>query len=141
MTPPLKLDAAIVSLCHAYDPDVVVVSGGAMRSAEVILPSLSDYVGTHLWSSSHRPAFVTPSAPEHSVILGLSALAEQADDDGREGQRGVDHCKRRAASPEASSREEVAQRQPDCAGDRGCCDGDFESEKSDPVHLGITRNE
>ncbi len=72
--------AAVVTLCHAYDPDIVIVSGGAMRSADVILPTLSDYVDAHLWSSSHRPALVTPSAPEHSVILGLSALAERAGD-------------------------------------------------------------
>ncbi|NEN07909.1 ROK family protein [Diaminobutyricibacter tongyongensis] len=67
--------AAIVTLCHAYDPDIVIVSGGVMRSADVILPPLADYVHAHLWSSSHRPAFVTPSAPEYSVLLGLSALA------------------------------------------------------------------
>lgn len=70
--------AAIVTLCHAYDPDVVIVAGGVMRSAHVILPQLVEYVDAHLWSSSHRPAFVTPSAPEHSVLLGLSALAEHA---------------------------------------------------------------
>ncbi|WP_426519336.1 ROK family protein [Diaminobutyricibacter sp. McL0618] len=71
--------AAIVTLCHAYDPDVVIVSGGAMRSADAILPPLSEYVDAHLWSSSHRPAFVTPSAPQYSVILGLSALAGRPD--------------------------------------------------------------
>ncbi len=72
--------AAIVTLCHAYDPDVVIVSGGVMRSADAILPALSEYVGSHLWSSSHRPAFVTPSTPEFSVLLGLSALAERVRD-------------------------------------------------------------
>jgi glucokinase len=70
--------AAIVTLCHAYDPEIVIVSGGVMRSADVILPPLREYVHTHLWSSSHRPAFVTPSTPEYSVLLGLSALAEHA---------------------------------------------------------------
>jgi glucokinase len=70
--------AAIVTLCHAYDPDVVILSGGVLRSADVILPPLEAYVDAHLWSSSHRPDFVTPSAPESSVLLGLSALAEHA---------------------------------------------------------------
>jgi glucokinase len=71
----LAWGAAIVNLCHAYDPDVVVIAGAVMRSTDVILPALSDHVRSHLWSSSHRPAFVTPSVPEHSVLLGLSALA------------------------------------------------------------------
>lgn len=79
--------AAIVTLCHAYDPDIVVVSGGVMRSADVILPSLEEYVDAHLWSSSHRPAFATPSAPEFSVLLGLSALA------GHAGERAATHRK------------------------------------------------
>ncbi len=72
--------ATIVTLCHAYDPDIVIVSGGVMRSADAILPPLADYVDAHLWSSSHRPVLVTPATPEYSVLLGLSALAEQAGD-------------------------------------------------------------
>lgn len=67
--------AATVALCHAYDPDVVVVTGGVMRAADVVLPRLEDYVRRHLWSSSHRPVFVAPTAPEHSVLLGLASLA------------------------------------------------------------------
>jgi glucokinase len=65
--------AAIVGLCHAYDPNLVIVSGGVMRSADVILPALMMYVDGHLWSSSHRPRFVTSAVPEHSVLIGLSA--------------------------------------------------------------------
>ena len=79
--------AAIVTLCHAYDPDVVIVSGGVMRSAAAILTPLAGYVDAHLWSSSHRPAFVTPDTPEHSVLLGLSALA------GHPGDRAATHRK------------------------------------------------
>jgi len=70
--------AAIVGLCHAYDPNLVIVSGGVMRSAETILPRLTTYANEHLWSSSYRPRFTTPASPEHSVLLGLSVLAAQA---------------------------------------------------------------
>ena len=69
--------AAIVGMCHAYDPDVVVVSGGAMRAADVLLPRLEGLVHAHLWSSSHRPPIVTPPEPEHSVLLGLSAASSR----------------------------------------------------------------
>lgn len=69
--------SAIVALCHAYDPQVVIVSGGVMRSASTLLPRLTSYVHSHLWSSSFRPQLVTPSAPENSVLLGLSALASR----------------------------------------------------------------
>ncbi|WP_348786619.1 ROK family protein [Leifsonia sp. NPDC080035] len=69
--------ATIVGMCHAYDPDVVVVSGGAMRAADVLLPRLEALVHAHLWSSSHRPPIVTPPEPEHSVLLGLSAASRR----------------------------------------------------------------
>ena len=72
----LAWGAAIVTLCHAYDPDIVIVSGGVMRSSHAVLTTLTAYVDAHLWSSSFRPDFVTPSTPQHSVLLGLSALAD-----------------------------------------------------------------
>lgn len=71
--------AAIVGLCHAYDPSVVIVSGGVMRSAGLVLPRLIELVHGHLWSSSYRPPLVTPAAPEHSVLLGLSAAVSRKD--------------------------------------------------------------
>ncbi|WP_022891545.1 ROK family protein [Agromyces subbeticus] len=67
--------AVVVGQCHAFDPTVVVVTGGVMRSRDVVLPALVEYVHEHLWSSSFRPAFVTPEAPALSVLRGLAALA------------------------------------------------------------------
>ncbi|MET0843641.1 MAG: ROK family protein [Mycetocola sp.] len=72
--------ATIVSLCHAYDPDVVIISGGVMRSSDVVLPALTAWVNEHLWSSAHRPDFVTPANPELSVLRGLSVIARNATD-------------------------------------------------------------
>lgn len=70
--------AAVVGMCHAYDPEIVVLSGGVLRAADAIVPSIRDYVASHLWSSSTRPDFAVPTAPEHSVLRGLSALATGA---------------------------------------------------------------
>lgn len=67
--------AVIVAQCHAFDPSVVVVTGGVMRARDVVLPALAGYVREHLWSSSFRPRFVTPDEPELSVLRGLAALA------------------------------------------------------------------
>ncbi|NYE69013.1 ROK family protein [Microlunatus parietis] len=67
--------AALVNLCHAYDPEVVIVSGGVLRARDRVLPSLTEYVHRHLWSSAHRPELITPDRPEDSVLRGLAALA------------------------------------------------------------------
>lgn len=67
--------AAVVTHCHAFDPEVVVITGGVMRSADAILPALRDTVYGNLWSSSFRPPFVVPDDPSTSVLRGVAALA------------------------------------------------------------------
>jgi glucokinase len=67
--------AVIVAQCHAFDPSVVVVTGGVMRSRDAVLPALAEYVHDHLWSSSFRPRFLTPDDPELSVLRGLAVLS------------------------------------------------------------------
>ncbi|GLZ78208.1 glucokinase [Actinorhabdospora filicis] len=67
--------ATAVSLCHAYDPEVVILSGGVMRAGTAVAAPIEDYVAAHLWTSSHRPRFVLPERPELSVLRGLSVLA------------------------------------------------------------------
>ncbi|MFB9308152.1 glucokinase [Agromyces hippuratus] len=74
--------AALVTQCHAYDPEVVVVTGGVMRSAHLILPELSRRVHERLWSSSFRPPVVTPVDPATSVLRGAAALASAPDNEG-----------------------------------------------------------
>lgn len=71
--------AAVVTHCHAFDPEVVVLTGGVMRSAEAILPALRETVHQNLWSSSFRPPFVVPEDPSVSVLRGVAALAGDPD--------------------------------------------------------------
>ena len=40
-----------VNLIHAYDPEIVILGGGIMASADVILPAVSEYVRRH----AHTP--------------------------------------------------------------------------------------
>jgi glucokinase len=42
--------AGVVSLIHAYDPEIVVVGGGVMNSYDRILPGITDYVHAHAWT-------------------------------------------------------------------------------------------
>ena len=75
--------AVIVTHCHAFDPAVVIVSGGVMRAADVILPQLRDRVHADLWSSSFRPPFVVPDEPSTSVLRGVAALAATHSSEGQ----------------------------------------------------------
>jgi glucokinase len=42
--------AGAVGLIHAYDPEKIVIGGGVMRSADVILPHIRAYVNEHAWT-------------------------------------------------------------------------------------------
>jgi glucokinase len=67
--------ATAVALCHAYDPEVVILSGGILRAGTAVAAPIESYVREHLWTSSHRPAFVVPDRPDLSVLRGLAVLA------------------------------------------------------------------
>jgi glucokinase len=67
-----------VSMCHAYDPEVVILSGGIMRAGAAVAAPIEAYVREHLWTSSHRPAFVIPDRPDLSVLRGLAVLAAES---------------------------------------------------------------
>ena len=42
--------AGAVSMVHAYDPEVLIIGGGIMKSAHEILPSMSAYIERHAWT-------------------------------------------------------------------------------------------
>lgn len=70
--------AGIVNLLHAYDSEVVVLSGGLMKSADSILPRLTSRIAATAWLPWGTPRFVVAKDPETSVLLGMSYLASQA---------------------------------------------------------------
>jgi glucokinase len=71
--------ATAVNLCHAYQPDLLIFSGGPMRAATGHRRQLADAVDRYLWSSLRRPDLRFAESPEHSVIQGLAVLAERKD--------------------------------------------------------------
>lgn len=73
----LAWGATAVALCHAYDPDVLILSGGIMRAGVAVSGPIEAYVGEYLWSSLESPAFVVPDRPDLSVLRGLSVLAAE----------------------------------------------------------------
>lgn len=42
--------AGLITMIHAYDPEIVILSGGVMKSASVILPELQERVNRYAWT-------------------------------------------------------------------------------------------
>jgi glucokinase len=73
--------AALVTLCHMYDPEIIVLSGGVMRAGERVRAPLEEYLHAHLWPSAHRPPLRIPAEPQFSVLRGLARLAHSTTKD------------------------------------------------------------
>lgn len=70
--------ANVVSLIHAYDPELVIIGGGVMRSGDVILPWIREYTGKHSWTVRGAPRTVAAELGESAGFLGAVPLLEGA---------------------------------------------------------------
>ncbi|MFD2793218.1 ROK family protein [Promicromonospora vindobonensis] len=71
--------ATAVNLCHAYQPELLIFSGGTMHAAAGQRQQLADAVDRYLWSALPRPELRFAETPEHSVVRGLAVLVERKD--------------------------------------------------------------
>lgn len=66
--------AGIVNMIHAYDPEVVILSGGLMNSQHILFAALSDRVSRMSWTPWGEVRILVAGDPDASVLLGLSTL-------------------------------------------------------------------
>ncbi len=71
--------AGIINMVHAYDPEIVILSGGLMKSQQFLLQALYDKVNQKSWTPWGDVKIVVADNPDASVLLGLSALFESAE--------------------------------------------------------------
>lgn len=64
----------IVNMVHAYDPEAVILSGGLMKSKDLLLPYLKDRVYDRAWTPWGKLRFIVAEYPEASVLYGLYHL-------------------------------------------------------------------
>jgi len=66
--------ANAVSLIHAYDPEIVILGGGAMKSGAIIVPAMQDYINRHTWSSWGKAQVRTAELGNSAALLGAVPL-------------------------------------------------------------------
>ena len=69
--------AAITTYIHAYDPEVVVLGGGIMHSAEVIVPYVQERVDRYTWCPSGKVPIVVARLSESAALQGLDYCLTQ----------------------------------------------------------------
>jgi glucokinase len=68
--------ANIVGLIHAYDPELIIVGGGVMKSATHILPFLQTYVERHAWTPWGKVRVAAAELGNNAALLGAVPLLQ-----------------------------------------------------------------
>jgi glucokinase len=66
--------ADAVGLIHAYDPEVVVIGGGVMKSADIIIPYIQSYVHKHAWTPWGKVQVHPAELGNNAALLGAIPL-------------------------------------------------------------------
>jgi glucokinase len=75
------LSVGIVSLIHAYGPDIVVLGGGIMGASSQILLPVQRYVAQHCWTQlAQRVRITAATLGDTAALLGVASLAENGAD-------------------------------------------------------------
>jgi glucokinase len=70
--------AAAVNLVHAYDPEVVILAGGILRSPEPTVSMMQKFIDDHAWVGWGRVRVVKGELGDAAALLGVSYLAGMA---------------------------------------------------------------
>ncbi len=62
--------AGIINQIHAFDPELVIIGGGIMNSANVIIPFIKNKVNKHAWTHWGNVSIVPSKIPNRSALLG-----------------------------------------------------------------------
>ncbi|PWE00608.1 ROK family protein [Marinilabilia rubra] len=65
-----------VNLIHAYDPELLVLSGGVMKSADIIVPFMQNWINKHAWTPWGKVQIKISQAIDDIALLGLGYLVD-----------------------------------------------------------------
>ena len=68
--------ACAVNLIHAYDPELVIFGGGCMKSADQILPAVTEYIRRHAWTPWGRVQVRGATLGNRAALFGAIPLFE-----------------------------------------------------------------
>ena len=69
--------AGIISMIHAYDPEMVIISGGIMQSSDMIIPKIQEKVTQYAWTPWGKVKVVPAHFVNEAVLLGANYMVKQ----------------------------------------------------------------
>ncbi len=68
--------AGVINKIHAYDPELVILGGGVMKSADVIIPFIKNKVNKHAWTPWGKVKIIQSKIPNRFALLGAYYLVK-----------------------------------------------------------------
>ena len=69
--------ATAVGLVHAYDPELILIGGGVMKKADVIIPYVESYVHKYAWTPWGKVRVRAADLGNNAVLMGAVPLLSQ----------------------------------------------------------------
>jgi glucokinase len=69
--------ADAVGLVHAYDPEIIVIGGGVMKSADIIIPYVQSYVQKYAWTPWGKVQVRAAELGNNAALLGAVPLLSE----------------------------------------------------------------
>lgn len=69
--------AAAIAAVHSFDPELLLYGGGVMKSADLILPFIQDYVRSNAWTPWGQVRVRAAQLGNDAALLGVVPLFEQ----------------------------------------------------------------
>lgn len=66
--------AGIITMIHAFDPEMIILSGGIMKSSSIILPALQEKVNQLAWTPWGKVKLVEAKFPDSAALYGADYL-------------------------------------------------------------------
>jgi len=66
--------AGIITMIHAFDPELIILSGGIMKSSSVILPALQEKVNQLAWTPWGKVKLAKAKYPDSAALYGADYL-------------------------------------------------------------------
>ncbi len=66
--------ACAVNLIHAYDPEMLIIGGGVMKSADIILPKMKTWIDKYAWTPWGKVELKTAQLEDTAALYGMNYL-------------------------------------------------------------------
>jgi glucokinase len=69
--------ACAVNLIHAYDPERIIVGGGVMKSADIILPAMENLINRYAWTPWGKVDLKAAELGDTAALYGMNYLLHE----------------------------------------------------------------